>query len=469
MAQEREVYTTNAAQPGGGGAKAVQSKDSGKLLPVYRFYHVKGGQHHWTTDKKESDRLQSLYKQKRADWRYEGIAFYMPSKSATPVYRLWNPTLGDHLWTTDKAEKDRLVKLTKQRKADWRYEGIGFYSSDAKKVPVYRFFDVKNGYHHWTADKAEKEWLVGLYKKGKASYKYESVSYYAAAPEGWFQMGGKWTFWKGGKQVKGKLITTSKAPSSSVSAVSNKYYLDAAGNLAAGKPTSGKVVWKRVHIPREWYINGVKTVYHWYKWECWINGKKVKNRWVVTATAPAIKPSSLGPNDPKTRPTCLQRYWIDATGSLAVGRLIDGRNTTIHSMGKDKRAGYYAYATSWGAVARNTVYQVSGDKLKVDNDGRIANKATDICYSFQSEPGGRYTLSTRTWYYFEYETWDTVKNATLVAGGVRYTTDRNGVLNPNPAKNKNLINEYGSPSLSEQTIVLNGKRLVLKRSGWIDV
>ncbi|WP_300123364.1 hypothetical protein [uncultured Enterococcus sp.] len=37
------------------------------------------------------------------------------------VYRLYNPNTSNHFYTTNSAEKDKLVRV------GWRYEGIAFY------------------------------------------------------------------------------------------------------------------------------------------------------------------------------------------------------------------------------------------------------------------------------------------------------------------------------------------------------
>ena len=47
-----------------------------------------------------------------------------PTSSGTPVYRLYNPYVGDHHFTVSSQERDALVS------AGWTDEGIGWYSSD---------------------------------------------------------------------------------------------------------------------------------------------------------------------------------------------------------------------------------------------------------------------------------------------------------------------------------------------------
>lgn len=95
-------------------------------------------------------------------------------------------------------------------------------------------------------------------------------------------------------------------------------------------------------------------------WQYWQNGRVRKSAWIVTGVQPGA-----------TSETGLERYWIDAEGNLAVGRLIDPESNL------DRAAGYYAYATDGGAVVRGiwtNDIEGSEDKGNVylaDNDGRL--------------------------------------------------------------------------------------------------
>jgi hypothetical protein len=72
-------------------------------------------EHLYTTSKAERDALV-----RRGDWNAEGIAFYSGGKK--PVYRLYNPGLRIHLYSSDANE----VKVLKTR--GWNDEGITFYT-----------------------------------------------------------------------------------------------------------------------------------------------------------------------------------------------------------------------------------------------------------------------------------------------------------------------------------------------------
>ncbi len=122
-------------------------------IALYRLYNSYTKEHLYTDSTNERDVLS------KSGWIYEGIAWYAPEKSNTPVYRFYNPVLRDHHYTTDKHEKDVLSK-----KYGWKYEGIGWYSDDNKTVPIYRVFCpfITSGSHHFTVGKNEVKHLISV-------------------------------------------------------------------------------------------------------------------------------------------------------------------------------------------------------------------------------------------------------------------------------------------------------------------
>lgn len=97
-------------------------------VPIYRLYYPGNGEHLYTTDVNEKNTLYNDY-----GWGYEGIAWYA-SSSGKAVYRLYHPGLGNHLYTTDTNEVKVLTT-----KHGWKKDNNGkalFYSSG--NVPIYR-------------------------------------------------------------------------------------------------------------------------------------------------------------------------------------------------------------------------------------------------------------------------------------------------------------------------------------------
>lgn len=73
------------------------------------------------------------------------------------MYRLYNSNAGDHHYTLNSYERDMLVSK------GWRYEGIGWYSSDTNRsYPLYRQYNpnAKAGAHNYTLNSNEKDMLV---------------------------------------------------------------------------------------------------------------------------------------------------------------------------------------------------------------------------------------------------------------------------------------------------------------------
>lgn len=131
---------------------------------MYRMYNPVSGEHFFTASMNEVSSLQ------KAGWKNEGIAWYAPVQSDTPVYRLYNADEGEHLYTASLSERDELVK------DGWKDEGIGWYSGSAYGPALYRLYN-SNGSadsHHYTNSAVEKDHLV------KLGWTYEGVGWNGA-------------------------------------------------------------------------------------------------------------------------------------------------------------------------------------------------------------------------------------------------------------------------------------------------
>ena len=135
----------------GSGSSGSTSEDSDRVA-MYRLYNPNSGEHFYTARVKERNHLKSI------GWRYEGIGWYAPKYSNTPVYRLYNANAGDHHYTMKAGEMNALVKI------GWKYEGIGWYSDDQKGVPLYRQYNPNavSGSHNYTTRKKENDYLVTI-------------------------------------------------------------------------------------------------------------------------------------------------------------------------------------------------------------------------------------------------------------------------------------------------------------------
>ena len=164
---EEPVSTTTSTLPASSSSDqptpTSQTESVEGLLPIYRLYNPRNGEHLYTTDANEKNVLYS-----RHGWGYEGIGWYSPS-SGTPVYRLYNAGLQNHLYTTDTNE----VKVLTSRHG-WKSDNNGrpvFYSDGT--IAIYRVYNPKlRGLHHWTTDRNEYNVLP------KHGWKQEGIKFY---------------------------------------------------------------------------------------------------------------------------------------------------------------------------------------------------------------------------------------------------------------------------------------------------
>ncbi|KFI47936.1 L,D-transpeptidase family protein [Bifidobacterium biavatii] len=153
------ITTALAAAP----TTAMATQPAEGSVDMQRLYNPNTGEHFYTANTVERDKLTA------AGWSWEGIGWRAPVRSSTPVYRLYNAHSGDHQYTVNGNERDMLVR------AGWRYEGIGWYSSDKNRAyPLYRQYNPRatTGSHNFTLNGNERDMLV------RAGWRDEGVAWY---------------------------------------------------------------------------------------------------------------------------------------------------------------------------------------------------------------------------------------------------------------------------------------------------
>ena len=120
-------------------------------IPVYRFFNPTTGEHLFTADKKEMDAL------KAAGWNDEGVAF-RAAVNGYPVYRLFNEKTGEHYYAAKETEINKLVA------EGWVKEGIAFRSADADCRKLIRLTNtqVTRFAVHYSAVEAEIKELTAV-------------------------------------------------------------------------------------------------------------------------------------------------------------------------------------------------------------------------------------------------------------------------------------------------------------------
>ena len=154
-----------------GGSGGSTSKPTNPNAPtqqvenaVYRAYNSSNGEHLYTTNYEEFKVIT------KNGWDDEGIAFMSESKEkGQAVYRVYNPNSGLHHYTTDVNEKNALVSL------GWNDEGVSFYTSkNPKDTPVYRVYNENDGNHHYTMNANEALALISM------GWKNEGIAFLTA-------------------------------------------------------------------------------------------------------------------------------------------------------------------------------------------------------------------------------------------------------------------------------------------------
>ena len=130
-------------------------------IPVYRFWSSENHGHFYTSSKTERDSIMQNYAVQ--GWQYESEVYTAYSTNVagtTPLYRFWSSTSKGHFYTADPAERDYI--LANYTDAEWHYEGIAYYVLDlgsSKGTPVYRFWSPVYMHHFYTADPAERDYV----------------------------------------------------------------------------------------------------------------------------------------------------------------------------------------------------------------------------------------------------------------------------------------------------------------------
>ncbi len=141
----------------------VSAYDKSINTPIYRVYNPASGEHLYTTAFGEALSLRDQH-----GWTIEGCPWYSPVHQ-TNVYRLYNPTIGEHLYTTDINEVNYLTSFM----SGWLVDNNGYPSFwSGGSLPVYRLYSPSSGRHLLTSDENEYNVLPqhGWVQEGVALY-----------------------------------------------------------------------------------------------------------------------------------------------------------------------------------------------------------------------------------------------------------------------------------------------------------
>lgn len=141
-------------------------------VSLYRLYNPTTGEHLYTIHKEEVDHL---VKPENGGWRLESDqTLSVPATSNKPVWRLYHPATGDHHYTMDAYEAKVITS-----EQGWRYDFSGqpaFYSSESQSKPVWRIYNTRAARfgHLFTCDANERShWLAA------GGWNDEGIGWYA--------------------------------------------------------------------------------------------------------------------------------------------------------------------------------------------------------------------------------------------------------------------------------------------------
>ena len=138
---------------------------------VYRLFNPEVGVHFYTTDVAER------YESAALGYQDEGASYRSVEpmvESAEEVYRFFNETTGVYLYTTDENERDSI----QANLPEFSFEGAVFNAYETQvegSIPIYRFYEPTIGVHLYTPSEVERDSV----QANLPNYNFEGIAYYA--------------------------------------------------------------------------------------------------------------------------------------------------------------------------------------------------------------------------------------------------------------------------------------------------
>jgi len=131
------------------------------LAPVYRFYNFTNNTHFFTDSAAEKDMVLATWPH---IYRLDGVAYSTaPANNTQPLYRFYNKVSGSHFYTASLDEANMIL-------ATWPHiftlDGQTYKVNPTEvpgSVPVYRFFNLRNGSHFYTSSTDERDMVLATW------------------------------------------------------------------------------------------------------------------------------------------------------------------------------------------------------------------------------------------------------------------------------------------------------------------
>lgn len=158
-----------------GALRIIPATCDGSCVPVYRFYNINTGAHFYTTTEHEKRSVLEM-----PQYRYEGIVAFAKDfrtviEGMIPVYRFYNFKQGVHFYTSNQAEA---TYVNNNLGHTFKYEGVAYqaYSYQlSNSSPMHRFYKFRQGVHFYTPNQVE---ATTVNNTASSTYRYEGISYF---------------------------------------------------------------------------------------------------------------------------------------------------------------------------------------------------------------------------------------------------------------------------------------------------
>ena len=142
--------------------------------PIYRLFQPETGAHLFSSNQGE---LEYLTQRSHYPFLNEGIAYTVDYDADVEVHRFFNKLTGRHLYTVSDFETQLLLD---DIHSSYLYEGVAFKVfdtsiSDTFRTPVYRFYDSISHIHYFTANSYE----LDLWTSSNPLWINEGIAWYA--------------------------------------------------------------------------------------------------------------------------------------------------------------------------------------------------------------------------------------------------------------------------------------------------
>lgn len=158
---------------GSGEVTGINAKLEWFPQPVFRFYNFTNNTHFLTPSVEEALMVLETWPDV---FRYEEVAYYTnPGNNSHPLYRFYNKNSASHFYTPDVSEAQYVMANYSHV---YRFEGLTYSVNPGQvpnSVPVYRFYNLGNGSHFYTADPGERDYVRANYWR---VYRYEDVKFW---------------------------------------------------------------------------------------------------------------------------------------------------------------------------------------------------------------------------------------------------------------------------------------------------